>query len=664
MIPTRDEDLSRRLASVIDLVEAEDWDRAIDLLESVQISGGGRIVPVEEAQLLNASTYARVLLAQLPPAARDRYRERYERRAEAWMAQAEETGDLSYLRMILDEAFLTRTAEHAIDRLAEEALRAGRFSDARQFWTMLVPLEQPGTLLVRYPDPVTPLPDVLARLIVSRVLEGDLKRAEFELSVFAEEFPEAEGELAGRKGTWVELLERLHESVAADRSGFPPDDERAVPADVGAPYWSLPLKGERPNETEPFSPRPGVVNGLTFHPRLWNGLVFWNARDWIVSYSFDSGKGAWLEKVPVSAQHWRELGRIFPPREDPFDFDPDRPVHGFLGDDLTISDGRLYARMAGPIAAYDEREHRKQRSRLVCLELQDGQGRLKWDLFAEDLDPRLRFEGPPVVKDDRLWILGRRGLAPSELHLLCLAADSGEFLWNRLICANSARVPEGANLASSLRIEKHESTLVISTELGCIAALNAEDGQPIWYRTYPRQMELNGAITSPQLSPGCVVHEGVVYAAPNDSEQLLALDLLTGATIWAQPRPADHRVWGVARDRVITSGKTLEARHVADGQLEWRFASGAVELQGRGSGLVTDGQIWWPTPTQIVVFEAGNGQLLRRIDLRTARQLQGGNLAANEKGLVISSPDRVTVLSQWGRGPARKAESGKPKADD
>jgi outer membrane protein assembly factor BamB len=260
------------------------------------------------------------------------------------------------------------------------------------------------------------------------------------------------------------------------------------------------------------------------------------------------------------------------------------------------------------------------------------------------------------VKDDRLWILARRGLAPSGLHLVCLAADSGQFLWNRLICANSARVPEGANLASSLRIVRHESTLLISTELGCIAALNEEDGQPIWYRTYPRQMETNGAKTSPELSPACVVHEGVVYAAPHDSDQLLALDLLTGATIWSQTRPADHRVWGVAQDRVITSGKTLEARHVADGQLEWRFSAPIAELRGRGRGLVTNEQIWWPTPTQILVFHARNGHMIRRIDLRTSRQLQGGNLAANGKGLVISSPDRVTVLSPWGRGPARESE--------
>jgi len=591
----------------------------------------------------------------LPPAARDRYRERYERRAEAWLKQAEETGDPSFLQRILEDAFLTRTAEQAIDRLAEEALRSGDFSTARQYWTMLVPLESSDRLLVRYPDPVTPLPDVLARLVVCRVLEGDLDRAEFELSVFAERFPEAAGTLAGRKGKWVELLDQLYKSAAAGGSESSRKTEQVVPPDVGASYWSLPLNGQAGPDAEPVAAERDV-NGLTFYPRLWNNLILWNQRDWIIAYDFQRGLGAWLEKEPVSAQHWREQGRIFPPRADLFDFKPDRPVHGFAADDLTIHEGKLFARMAGPITAYTERENRKQPSRLICLDLQAGQGRLVWNVDAAGLDERLRFEGPPVVSDNRLWILARRGLAPSEVYLLCFSADNGKYLWNRLICSNAARAPEGANLASSLRIVRHESTLVVSTELGCIAALHDADGQPVWYRTYPRQMETNRAKTSPQLSPACIIHEGVVYAAPDDSDQLLALDLLTGETIWSQTRPDDHRVWGVTQDHVITSGKTLEARHVADGQLEWQFSAPVAELQGRGEGLITHDQIWWPTPTQILVFGARDGRVLKTIELRVSRQLQGGNLAATRKGLVISSPNRVTVLSPWGRGPVLKAD--------
>lgn len=663
MIPGRDEGLSRRLASVIDLAEAEDWDRAIDLLESIQISGGDQLVPVDNQHLLNASLYARVMLTQLPAGARERYRERYERRAEAWMKQADETGDLSFLTRILEEAFLTRTAERAIDRLAEEALRAGQFSTARKYWTMLVPLEQSGTLLVRYPDPETPLPDVLARLIVCRLLEGHFDRAEYELSVFAEEFPDAPGRLAGEPDSWVNLLTRLKQSLMEQQQteSVPTGHAASVPPDVGAPYWSLPLydkKLEQLKTEELVSDK--VVNGLTLHPVIWKDLVFWNARDWIVAYDFKSGRGAWLETDPKSAQSWREQGRIFPTRTDPFNFQPDRPVHGFLGDGVTISRGRLYARMAGPVTAYADRETRVQPSRLVCLDLQESQGLLLWDLDAADLDPHLRFEGAPLIRDDRLWILARRGLIPSEVHLVCLDAQSGRFLWNRLICANSPRVPEGANLASSLRINHAESTLVVCTELGCIAAFDEADGQPLWYRTYPRSMDLDGVQASPDVSPGCVIHEGIVFAAPHDSDQLLALDLLTGETIWTQTRPPDHRVWGVAQDRIITSGQTLEARHIADGQLEWSFSARTADLRGRGAGLVTDRQIWWPTPTQILVFQARDGRILRRIDLSVSRQLQGGNLTATPEGLVISSPDRVTVLSPWGRMPELPPESPEP----
>jgi hypothetical protein len=49
IIPTADQDLARRLASIDDLLEVEDWDRAIDVLESVQISGDENVIPVRFA---------------------------------------------------------------------------------------------------------------------------------------------------------------------------------------------------------------------------------------------------------------------------------------------------------------------------------------------------------------------------------------------------------------------------------------------------------------------------------------------------------------------------------------------------------------------------------------------------------------------------------------
>ena len=213
IIPTADQDLARRLASIDDLLEVEDWDRAIDVLESVQISGDENVIPVNDQLLLKASEYARILLTQLPQPALERYRQRFETRAEGLWNQANLTGDVTFLETIAQEAFLTRMAEKAITHLAEMSLQAGEFEAAYAYWLMLVPSEYPQALLIRYPDPEMPLSDVLAKLIVCRILAGELEVAKFELSVYRERYPEAEGTLAGRSGLWRNLLEGLLNST-------------------------------------------------------------------------------------------------------------------------------------------------------------------------------------------------------------------------------------------------------------------------------------------------------------------------------------------------------------------------------------------------------------------------------------------------------------------
>ncbi|MBD3673648.1 MAG: PQQ-like beta-propeller repeat protein [Planctomycetaceae bacterium] len=647
VIPSADEELSRRLASINDLLDVEDWDRAIDLLESVQIAGDENVVRVDERLFLNAAEYSRILLTQLPAAAIERYRERFEPRAEELRRQWEESENEVFLDTILRETFLTQTAEKAILRKAELALQAGEFTTASSLWLMLVPPEQPGALLIRYPDPQTPVEEVLAKLIVCRILSGELEVAEFELSVYRQRYPEARGRLAGREDRWTDLLNEL--LLSMQQSPVDVSPPKSLIPDIGSDYWSLPLDDE-PDD-------PTIRDGLRFYPQVWNEFVFWNTGSSIMGYHITSGLGAWLEETPKTLAQWRSQGRVFPNRIDPFDFRPERPVHGATGESLTIAGGQLYARLGGPITGYTPGETRLQPSRLVCLDLEERQGQLKWAREAAKFDRLLRFEGPPVVRNDRLWILARRGATPSELYVVCLSAESGEFLWNRLICSNSARVPEGANLASGLELTLNDGRLYVSTELGSLCALKAKDGAPVWFRVYPRQVEVEQAQKRPTLSSRAIIDGQRLFSTPADSELVLALEMHTGETLWTRTREQDQTVLGVARDRVFLSGKTLTALHIADGQQEWEFASRRAELQGQGRGFVTTDQVWWPTTTEILVFNAIDGQLERRFPLLPNRYLQGGNLTGSAEALILSSPRRVTSFSPWGEGPQADADS-------
>jgi outer membrane protein assembly factor BamB len=643
IIPSADQDLARRLASVDDLLEVEDWDRAIDVLESVQISGDQNVIKVDNRLMLRASEYARILLTRLPKPALQRYRERFEPRTDELWQQADLTGNVSLLKTILRETFLTRTAEKAINRLAELALQAGDYEAAHAYWLMLVPLESSEALLVRYPDPDTRLPDVLAKLIVTRVLSAEHELAQFELSVYRERFPDAEGTLAGKTGKWTDLLSDL---LTSSTNGSPPVFSIAtrgqMPVDVGAQRWSLPV--HNPEKLTSYS-------GLRHHPVVWNQYVFWNDGTAIMGYNIQTGLGAWIDEPPQSLEAWVRQGRVYPTQVDPFDFRPLRPVHGETGETLSISQGRLFARLGGPITGFSIDETRQQPSRLICLDLKERQGQLVWDFNASQLDRNLRFEGSPVVKDKKLWILGRRGATPSELYLLCFRAEDGHFLWNRLICSNSAQVPEGSNYASSLGLLWNSGQVYVSTELGAVAAFDAIDGLPVWYHTYPRTTNPEKAGTTSRLSAKLLIHEGILIAAPGDSDRVFALEQQTGETLWSQPKARDQQLLGIAKDRVFLTGNHLEARHLADGQREWQFSSRAAELQGQGAGVVTHDTIWWPTSTEILVFDTVDGRMTRRINLLRNHQLQGGNLVGHPSGLILANPTHMTVFSPWGEKP-------------
>jgi len=644
IIPTADQDLARRLASIDDLLEVEDWDRAIDVLESVQISGDENVIPVNDQLLLKASEYARILLTQLPQPALERYRQRFETRAEGLWNQANLTGDVTFLETIAQEAFLTRMAEKAITHLAEMSLQAGEFEAAYAYWLMLVPSEYPQALLIRYPDPEMPLSDVLAKLIVCRILAGELEVAKFELSVYRERYPEAEGTLAGRSGLWRNLLEGLLNSTREQTPmvSSVTSNRTEIPIDVGAQNWSLPVVKD---SSLTFS------NGLKHHPVLWKNFVFWNTGSAIMGYDMKSGLGAWMEETPRSSEDWIRQGRIYPTQVDPFDFRPLRPVHGDAGETITISQGRLYARLGGPITGYSNEETRRQPSRLICLDLQEREGQLVWDFNSAQLDQELRFEGPPVVDRGKLWVLARRGTTPSELYLLCFRAEDGHFLWNRLICSNSAQAPEGSNFASSLQLVLNSGSLYVSTELGTVAAFHAEDGQPIWYHIYSRNTSPENRHRTARLSSKLLIDEGTVIAAPSDSDRVFALEQQTGESLWSQPRTSDQQLLGIAKDRLFLSGDHLEARHVSDGQREWRFSSQAAELKGQGVGLVSHDSVWWPTSTEILIFDTVDGRLTRRINIFRNHNLQGGNLAGHSEGLILASPSHVTAFSPWGEKP-------------
>ncbi|MDA1164955.1 MAG: PQQ-binding-like beta-propeller repeat protein, partial [Planctomycetota bacterium] len=148
------------------------------------------------------------------------------------------------------------------------------------------------------------------------------------------------------------------------------------------------------------------------------------------------------------------------------------------------------------------------------------------------------------------------------------------------------------------------------------------------------------------LAP-CLFYRGVVFAAPDDSDLLLALDATTGQPVWSQPSPDRIlQVVGVADGRLILSGQSVWAVDAGSGQAAWPERVGFADPAGRGYGrpALSHDYLYWPTRDEILRIDHRNGRIAGRIRLREDFSQSGGNLAIADGKLLIAQPDGLVAF--------------------
>ena len=136
--------------------------------------------------------------------------------------------------------------------------------------------------------------------------------------------------------------------------------------------------------------------------------------------------------------------------------------------------------------------------------------------------------------------------------------------------------------------------IYFNTNLGLVAALDADSGEIAWLAKYPR-------LTGKSFTPGysaplhfdrdpspCLVHEGLVIVAPSDTPDVFALDAETGKTVWVNNQLADAiQVLGVVGQRLIVSGNRLASLDLRSGKTAWIWPeSSTAGIRGMGRGLI------------------------------------------------------------------------------
>lgn len=634
----------------------QQWDDAVETLRQVMEVDGGKVIAVSPTRYITVREFCHLQLSSLPPEALDLYRNRVDPALEAVYRDGIKRQDKEKLLRIVRRYFCSSFGDDALLALGDMALEAGDPGGARGYWERILPpshwskvtprssLANGTTAWLVYPDTNLELADVRARLVLALILENDLERASYELETFGSEYGSAEGLLGGRKVVYAAALTNLLKEVSTTRetireewptfAGSPTRTHatRENPVVGSAPIWRAELPAT-PRADVSYPPRR-VAEGrdeiLSYHPIVTEGLVCLHDAQQVWAFRLDSGAPPW-GNTPIIYQDF-EQGASRRSSQ--------RSILGTNRFTMTAFEGRLYLRMgSGITSTQQDGTPDASAGHLICLDLKH-EGRLEWKIVPE---VHWAFEGAPVCDGTFVYVGLRRSenAAQPQSFVGCYDARTGEQVWKRFIC--SAETPAQGQIDEKTNnlVTLHEGKLYYNTNLGAVARLNASDGEIDWIFLYPRAKrgDLNRRENHfyRDLTP-CIYDKGIVFVAPSDSQQILAIDAPTGLLVWPSDLVEDAiHLLGVRGNNLIASGDKIWWIHATSGKvLQAGWPEGPTP-RGFGRGIMAGNDVLWPTRDEIYAFDQKTGTRTGDPILLRPRGAGGGNLIVHGKYLLIAT---------------------------
>jgi outer membrane protein assembly factor BamB len=698
------------------LVRDKQWSEAITIYQRVIEQFGDKVARLPRGEPGTDPTGEFVLyvddrgfchraLAQLPPEAREVYRNRVDGVVEPWFRQGALERDPALLRRVVNEAFCSGWGDDALDLLGDLAFQDGRFAEALATYRRLVP-DHPGeSLVLLHPDPSVDLARVAAKKLLCRAAEGEHPPTAADIEEYARLYPAAQGALCGRTGLYSTIVA---EAIASDHLSPPsqPDSRWPTfagsprrtkvapgPVDVGSKQWRVKLE-EVPRARSPmgggFAGQRGLNNMgfgaiqppqyklLAFHPIVLGDQVIVCDGTQILAYNLNDRPADSDEEGIQPIKHaWR-----YPPENGTSAPQVTRMFGGIPRYTLTAVGHRIFARIGTtPVAAQTLNGMAGRGSSSIVALDWNKEGAKIWELESTKLElPNRRadqaggwrtvnFEGTPVGDARNVYVAVTDRREQTASYIACLDAETGTPRWVRYLGTASSEgdnfpgmggmigMPFGTGVPGDFHhrlISLDGPALYYLTNLGAVVALEAETGATLWVATYPRQE--NGRLESGSerdLDPA-VIHDGRVIVAPSDSNAIFAFEAASGRSLWKSEPIADDvklsHLLGVAQGRLVATGDRVLLFDVATGKLERTWPDSGRSMEGFGRGLLAGNSIYWPTRTDIQILDQKTG--LRSeppIKLMEAYGTAGGNLVAGDGFLVVAQADALVVFCQNSR---------------
>jgi len=644
----------KRIEGARELVAIDAWDAAIDALEEVAREFGDALVEVQPGRFLNVREACHAVVAGLPPAGLARYRQRVDSAVGPAIELAIREQDAVQVARILRESFPAGDCDVAIWWLADWLWQQGNLDAARAHWTSLIPAPLGATPvpLLRYPDADYDPAAIRARLVLCSVMENDLDRARRELELLRDLHPDAEGALAGRRGAYVETIADIIDQTQtwqSRRFASAVSLSERLAGDAG--YSPMPGLGVVGWETtlSTFLPHAGKsalrkVQPSCF-PTVANDVILVNDARCVRALSRSDGRPAW----PTDADDDDGTVYLLP---EPVRMNPAVRYTGTERYSGFVADGRFFTRMGLPVVTPPAQSLRRDDGPLICLDIADGEGRLVWAIRAEQVFPSEQwvFAGPPIVLGDRLFVALQASTEQIEFGVACFDTVTAKLLWQHRVSGSLGEASRGTAQLGHRLLSAIHGNIVLSTDAGAIATLDAETGRIHWAVTYRSSVPIGAsedAAPDDLLPPVCV--QDRILVAPNDSSDLFAIDAESGVVVWRRAKPGRiSQLLGVASQNVIASGDQLWGINLLTGDVAWRVGYDDPAGFGFGRGILVDGAILWPTREDLFVVEPSDGTIIRRVPLRELYGQSGGNLQIANETLLVAQPDRLISVGPRG----------------
>ena len=642
ILPT-DSEAVRLLSVARAAARSQQWPQAVLAVRRAAETGGDRLMRVAPGRHLPITELCQARLARMPPPARAAYRSIVDAQARARFELGRQSGEDAPLIWIVRRLLLSSVGDDAAFLLGQRAWERGQPVLAAKYWQSLLAPEDADThnaFAVYHPDTDVDPAEIRARLILCARAAGRVKRARAMLASFRQRDRDAVGDFGGRTGRLADIIaDQLDRWDPAART---PDRIAEGSIDAGGRLWSVTWSPYVPAANKPQS--SGTRAGrspLTALATEYDGTTFVCDAWRVLAFDTATGQAAW----PVSGEpaaliddatiHASQTAR------------PAQSLEGVPRYALAIRDNRLFARMGAPVTSRSVRELQPLASELVCLEIGESQGKELWRVSADRFGATAAFEGTPVIDAGRVLSVIRSGEPVLQLTLVCFDAEDGRMLWSKDVCSTLVRHSAGNNGLSHVTPVVGECGVVLSTGSGAVISLDPHDGRFQWAVTYESRREAANDVESPVECSSVLplIHAGIVFVAPPDSDFVFAINEATGGVLWQIPLPDQIlHLLGVGDGKLIVSGTSLWGLDVESGRVCWGGPCRNPEHAGYGRGLLVNGLVLWPKRRSIEARSQRSGQPVRSPLPLSAWNESGGNLTMVNGTLTIAGPDRLTAF--------------------